>query len=636
MLKKNESISGFTWKSLFALTVAIFLFIPVNMYAYFITGTVFGSVTVFFLTILFSQLSRLFGKSLTLQETLILYYAAGWGGAAVPIYYAGIVYRTYFIKSPFGLSYGINGIPLAKWVPPWMAPTYNSPALLNRTLFQTEMIVPLLVWTIWSVLGLFTTISISLICENIFVERLKYPFPYAAIDSSLAIFLSERPPQIAKYFMTAFVIGIAFGLVAYLPQSFGFQLIPVPYLDFTWAVQEVLPGGVLGLYTVLSTYVTGMIVPFDVATYAFIASTVIWIFLNSLFVTTFTNVSPKWAAEYIKGMGLISVQNRSWLRVWLPFQVGFMLAAAAYLILFKSRKPLFAVFSELFRSIGKREERTSELPSLRFSFFLYIVSTLSSAFFFWWFVPEIPLWVPIFYSVALNLFLGILQTSTLGVTGQIANIPFAWYWVALVYQTSYQGYSGFNFLPHPYDSSGAGFSQQVTVAYHLNTKTSDLLKVWIIGALLALFSGLISLNFLWSIAPIPSSAYPFTIYNCLQTAYADALIVTRQLEFTFKTIVIPAVLVFLILITGEFISLRTKWAFSSLGIILGLFLDLPTAISIFVGSLLSKFLFSRIFKKELREIVGYLIAGELSGEGLIMMIGVGLSLLYKSSWLWPW
>jgi len=34
--------------------------------------------------------------------------------------------------------------------------------------------------------------------------------------------------------------------------------------------------------------------------------------------------------------------------------------------------------------------------------------------------------------------------------------------------------------------------------------------------------------------------------------------------------------------------------------------------------------------------MGYIIAGELSGEGLMLMFNVILALMYKSAWIWPW
>ncbi len=639
--EETELESGLTWRTFLAMIAAVFLFIPVNIYSYFITGQIWGAVSIFFITIIFSVLSKLAGKSLSRQEVLILYYAAAWGGSAMPIYY-NIIYRSYFVNSPFMESYSIGGKPMAQYIPSWLVPPPGSPAHDIRTLFQLPFLTPLLVWLAWSVIVLVLSLSLSLVAAYTYVERLNYPFPYALVDTSLATFMAERPRAYVKYFLTSFGIGIGFGAVAYLPLSVGGAIIPIPYYDLTYLFEEVLPGSLFGIVTILSSYFGGLIVPFNHAFYMFFTSIIIWVILNSLFVTTFPNLAPEWAEEYSKGMGLIAVQNRSYIRLWFAPQVGFMIAVAAFLILFKARKPIARAFKELFvpSSKGTSELVTMKgLPPMRTAILLWLGASSMSVVYFHIMVPDVNLLIPIAYVFVFGLFTSITLTAFQGETGYIPSGFPGWTWHTLVYLSPYEGYSGFIFQPALLDAYAPPyFSQQVRAASIIKVKPRDLLIVWIIGSLLAQLCGLISIDFFWRIAPIPSSAYPFTVYGALSTAYIDAMIVSRQLNVTPQTIGIPALILFVVLAVGDLISTKLGLFFSFVGVAMGLYLPPFSVLPLFVGSVVSKYVAPRLLggRENWGKIVGYIIAGELSGEGLMLMFNVILALMYKSAWIWPW
>jgi len=620
---------------------AIFLFIPVNIYSYFVTGQLWGTVAVVFITIIFSELTRLTRIGLSKQEVLTLYYAAAWGGYALPIYY-NIIFRSYFVNSPFVESYSIGGRPMAEYIPSWLVPPPGSPAHEIRTLFQLEFLTPLLVWLAWSIIVLVLSVSLSLVASYIYVEHLNYPFPAAMVDTSIATFLSDRPRGFIKYFITSFGIGVGFGAIAYLPYSVGAAFIPIPYYDMTFLLEEVLPGSLFGIMTILYTYFQGLIVPFYHAFYMLISSVFIWVVLNSLFVTTFPNLAPEWAKEYSKGMGLIAVLNRSSLRLWFAPQVGFMIAVSAFLILFKARKPIAAALREIFAisSRGASESRTmTGLPSMRTAILLWLGASCASVIYFRIMVPEVSLLIPLVYVFLFGIFMSISLTAFQGETGYTPSGFPGWTWHTLVYLSPYEGYSGFIFQPALIDGSAPPwFSQQVKAASIVGARPRDLLIVWIVGSILSQLCGLISLDFFWRIAPIPSSAYPFTVYGALSTAYTDAMIVSRQLNVSLQSIGIPALILFAILAVGDLLATKMGLFFSFIGVVMGLYLPPITVLTFFVGSVVSRYIAPKLFggREAWGKIVGYVVAGELSGEGLILMFNVILALLYRSSWMWPW
>ena len=641
MTEDSELKSGLTWRIYLALIAAIFLFIPVNIYSYFLTGVVQGTIAVFFVTIIFSELSRLSGRGLSRQELLVLYYAAGWGGLAMPIYY-NIIFRSYFVNSPFMKAYTIGGEPMERFIPPWLVPPPGSPAHELRTFFQPEFLTPLLVWATWSALVLILSVSLSLVSAYTYVERLDYPFPRTLVDTSMVNFLADRPRDYTKYFLLSFGIGLGFGAIAYLPYSVGGAIIPIPYYDLTFLLEEVLPGSLLGIVTILSNYFAALVVPFRHAFYMLVSTVFAWVILNSLFVTTFPNLAPEWAAEYSKGMGLIAVWYRSYLRLWFAPQIGFMIAASAFLVLFKARKPVARAFKEVFAlsSKGIRETRTMMgLPTMRTSILMWLGASCLSVTYFHILVPEVSLIIPIVYVFLFGLFMAISLTAFQGETGYVPTGMPGWTWHALVYLTPYKGYSGFIFQAALLDAQAPPlFSRQVKAASMIKVKPKDLLTVWIVGSLLAQLCGLISLDFFWRIAPIPSAAYPVTVYAALSTAYIDAMIVSRQLNVSLQTIGIPALILFAILAVGDLLYTKLGLFFSFIGVVMGLFLTPYEVVPIFVGSVISRYIAPRFFggREKWAKIIGYVIAGELSGEGLMLMFNVILALMTKSSWLWPW
>jgi len=629
--KASTLKTGFTWRVLLVLVGTILIFVPLNIYSSFLTGTVQGSVAVFFITLLVVELIKMSGLSLSKQETLFLYYAAGWGGASLPVFYV-LIYRSYFVHSPFAWAYEVNGKPLATLVPAWMAPPYNSPAYALRTVFQGAFLVPLLVYSISFTLSIIADVGISSFIAHILVEELNYPFPYAMIDTSMATFLAERELSTARYFIFSFMVGAIFGGLVYIPYIlFGSRLIPVPFADATTWIQEILPGAVLAIPTTLSAYVGGMIMPFKAAIWMLISSIIVWDILNSLFVTTFRNFAPDWAREYIKGMGLVAIQNRSYLRLWIGPQLGFSVAIVLYVI-FRIRKTLWSIFSAIF----SKKSSDSLLLSPKASLLLFVTASSLGIVFYHFLVPEIPIWLPIFSSFIFSPFLGMASAVSQGEIGfGIPSSPHLWKsFVFLSTPSNFTLYQGFAFDLPAGGGSAPGFSQQVKASLMTEAHPKDLFKIWLIGAFLSQMVGLLAVDFFWRVAPIPSSAYPTTVYGFLGSAFVDSMFTTRIVNISFNTVIYPMLILLLVLFVGNYVESKGLFI-SCIGIIFGLF-STPN-LGLFIGSLISAYLMPRFIGKETWDKVkGFVIAGEITGEGLAISIGIGLGILAKSAWIWPW
>jgi hypothetical protein len=593
-----------------------------------------ASVSIFFISLLFVEVARLFYMKFNKQEALILFYASWWGGMGLPVFFSQIVYRAYFINSPFAWSYKIDNSLIAKMIPQWLIPSYDSPALRVRTLFQPAYLIPLSLWSLVSALTLVIELSLAVITARIYVEEERLPFPFASVDVAMATFLSERPRGVLGSLFPSILMGVIWGIIAYVPYSIGTQIIPIPFYDLTWALENLLPGGVFAIPTTLSSYIIGFIVPLDASVYMTISSFFLWIVINSLFTTTYTEIFPEWSREYSKGMGLIAIQNRAQVRVWFAPQVGFSIAIALFLIL-KGKRAINLVIKGLIKM--RQSENILGLPSVRSMMLLFILSSLFSAFLVMYLVPELPLWLPLAYSFGISLFAALITTAVAGEIGLTLSLPGS-IWQTLVLLTPYQGYAGFVFSPAIAGGGPQLFCRQITAAISTGTKPSDLLKLWIMGSIFAMVVGLISTDIFWRMAPIPSSAYPMTVYSFLQSAYLESTIVTRQIKITVEHVLIPMVALFSILTIGDWLSRTFNLFFSSIGVATGLFSLPHGALATLIGSLLGKFLMPRLFKGKEKwdAIKSYVVLGEFLGEGMIVVLVMGIAMISKSSWLWPW
>jgi len=632
-----ELSSGFTWRVVFVIFLTAMVFIPVSTYASLVLGsTVIGGVASLFMTLLIFKLAQLFGQRLSPQETLLLYYGTGVGGAAFS-FMGLIIYRVYYIHSPFAWSATIDGTPIALLVPEWMAPRYGSPAYAVRSIFQLEYLPAITFYVVNSSLAFLADLALALLISQIYVQFEKLEFPFAKVDTALVSFISQRRTDVAKVFFIGFLIGAAYGAVAFLlPAAIGYYIIPFPFVDLTILVmQNILPGAVLGLPTTLSAYFGGFMVPFNAALYVFIVSFLLNA-MNSLFATTFTNVFPEWSREYFKGMGAIAITSRVTARVWFAPTVGFAIGSAIYL-LFKSRRSVIRLLRAMLKARGSY---ISGFPSIRTSFLLFLGAALTSVGIFHYLVPGVPLWVPLLSTTVLSLFVAVVCTASQGAVGYAPPGFPGWLWHTLVYLTPYRGYAGFTAPPLMsgiVGVSSANFSQQVKAALSIRLKPGDLIKLWIYTTVLSTILAPIWANYFWTIAPIPSSAYPATVYSMPSTASTDTILVARQLRASLPYILVPMLCSAGVLFLGELFT-KVGIAWSSYGFVLGLFYGFIPATAMFIGSLLGRTLMPRLVggKQHWDSIKQFIVAGEGLGEGFALVISVILGIMSKSAWLWPW
>lgn len=631
MSQKPRFKSGLTWRSVLAMLVAILIFIPVSCYLNLTVGAAGGVATAatFVIIIIFSEITRYFGKSLTKQELFIMFSVVSFVTAVIPPFY-WLIWRAWYARHPVFYQVFLLGKPITELIPYWFVPK-DFGVLESRTFFQIEWVLPLAINSAMVLLTFLQSISLALLFGYIFVEVEKLEFPMGHVQASLISTLSERKEQQMRVFVFAIGTGAILGALVYLPQVMGAPIIPLPWVDFTPWLQDIIPGAIIGLATDPSVYVTGMIIPLNVAICALISSFAVYIVMNNLFLTVFTGTFPKWATEFFSGMKIATLQYRSYLRIWLPIQFGFTVGMALFYIL--------VVRKEIARSLklllsAPKEKGPSEaiFPSLYIIVALFVASSVTSLILFLYLVPEYPIIVATVITLGYTFLAALITSRTLAI-GAVTPV-IAWPWRIVTASAGYQGFTAWDFTPAIGGYNSATIVQSIKVAYLTGTKPMDYIKLLSIGYVIALFLGLVFYDFFWRIAPIPSSVYPFTMLFWPQYMLEVLLFSTGQIEID-PRVVIGSILIAIIIVAAERGLGKFGIAFSAIGIMIGVFQIPPMAIAFFIGSVLSSKVMPRVWSAWKNQI--YIIMGGIvAGLSISIGIGVATSLLMKSPWIWPW
>ncbi len=619
---------GFTWRALLALLTAAVLFIPVTLYLNLLSGALSPAIAVTVIAILFAELTRFFGTPLTKQELFVIYSGVAVMSSTLPPYY-WLVYRTFYVTTPITQYFLIDGVPINQLVPTWLAPTIGSPVYELRTLLHPDWVSALVVAALSFSFIAMAEIGLAIMFTYIFVREEKLPYPLAHVEASLINVLIERRESQLSIYILGLVAGVFYAFMTYAGYLFGVPLLPLPWFDFVWLTEKYLPGALIGIATDPFTLGLGMVLPLKVAGATLAGSLIIWVIINTIFTTT-PDFFPLWYSEFYRGMTIGAIFQRTFQRIWISPQFGFIIGIALALIL--SYRKTFSRSLRLFASAILRPQE-SELP-LRFSLVLFLVASISSVILFAVLVPGFELWVAIATSLGLSFFIAMVAARSLGEVGYFPAIP--WPWQVIVYFTPYKGYSGWVYAPYINLGYTGYLSQLGKVSYLTNTRpTNYFLGVAIAFSLIGVV-GLLAMDFFWRLSSIPSNVYPYTMIYWPIFATNDSLFATRQISIVPEHIGIGA-LATLAIVALETFTRRLPFALPTFPVALGFFIIPPYTFTILIGSLIANLVISRSFGRERWAATkNFFIAGFFSGLGITVGISISFTLLAKASWIWPW
>ncbi len=636
MTPPSTFVDGFSWISLAGSAFVALLMVPGAMYMNLLAGSGIGPAAQWVTVILFIEIAKRAHKALGKAEIFVFFYIAG-GLLATP--FGGLIWNQFFVQSE-----AVNNLGYTDLIPSWVAP--HDPAVLrHRSFFMWEWMPVIGMIIFQNVIG---RLNNTILCYGLFrvasdIEQL--PFPMAPIGAQGVVALAEDADEATettsrwrwRTFSIGGALGMAFALIyialpavsqAFLNDSLA--VFPIPFVDWTTKTQTFLPAVATGLSFDLANVIVGMVVPFFAVVGAAVGMVMTFV-LNPILQHNGTLHS--WQA----GDDTIATSFKNNIDFYLSFGAGIAIGLALigfYAIWRSFRKA--QVKSASARDPQKDQDYYNErghIPAW-IVIAVYIVTTLIYIGVSGWLIK----WhtgvmvVLLFYGFLYTPLISYVTARLEGMVGQAVDIPY-------IREAGFilSGYRGLNiwFVPLPLGNYGLQ-----TVFYRqselVGSKFKSIWKADVITFPIVIVSSILFANLIWSLAPVPSAAYPFASKmwelqaknQCV--VYSSTMGEFSQFDEALKP---PLIAIGAVASVGVYSVLNYFGApiFLMYGVVQGLNQSLPhNIIPQIFGALLGRYYFQKRFGAKWFQIAPVLCAGYFCGAGLVSIFSVGLVFLSKA------
>ena len=625
---------GFDWKTVVGAIFIGFLMMPGSMYLQLVIGTGIGPAARWVTIILFAELAKRSYTELKQQEIFLLYYMAG---AALSTPFQGLLWSQYLVQSDAARMLGVT-----EFIPAWVAPSPGSDSLVERTFFHRDWMIPILLLVGTQIIQRIDQFGLGYALFRITSDVEKLPFPMAPVAALGTMALAESTEDKQKswkwrVFSIGGVIGLAFGAIyVLLPTLSGLilmepiRLIPIPWVELTGHTEEVLPAVATGIQLDLGLVFIGMVLPFW-AVIGGLVGILITVVANPILYKN--GILTRWHP----GMETVDTLFANNFDFYMSFSIGLGLAIA------------FVGIWHVARSFGKQDK--GERGSLRdlfqpppgrgdFNFWIsigiYVFSTISYILFCLWLVPNFPWIFFIGYGFIYTPIVSYITARMEGIAGQFVSLPLVRE-ISFIAGAKYFGYQGIEIwyapIPiHNYGEATVNFRQiELT-----GTSIRGIIKSEIVVFPIVMTASLLFSQFIWRLAPIPSSAYPFAQEIWHLQALNTLLMQSSTLEgnaafYQALNIAYVGAGVGLGVVTYAILTLFGLPIMLVYGMVRGLGQTLPHAIILEVaGALLGRYFFLKRYGAMWRQYAPVLLAGFSCGMGLTGMFAMGVTLILKS------
>jgi hypothetical protein len=625
---------GFDWKTVVGAIFIGFLMMPGSMYLQLVIGTGIGPAARWVTIILFAELAKRSYSELKQQEIFLLYYMAG---AALSTPFQGLLWNQYLVQSDAARMLGVT-----EFIPAWVAPAPESDSLVERTFFHRDWMIPILLLVGTQIIQRIDQFGLGYALFRITSDVEKLPFPMAPVAALGTMALAESTEEKQKswkwrVFSIGGVIGLLFGgIYVLLPTVSGLilmepiRLIPIPWVELTGHTEDILPAVATGIQLDLGLIFIGMVLPFW-AVIGGLVGIIITFVANPILYNN--GILNRWHP----GMGTVDTIFANNFDFYMSFSIGLGLSIA------------FIGIWHVARSFGKSE--SAKKGSLRdlfqpppgrgdFNFWIsigiYIFSTVSYVLLCVWLVPNFPWIFFIAYGFLYTPIVSYITARMEGIAGQFVSLPLVRE-ISFIAGAKYFGYQGIEIwyapIPiHNYGEATVNFRQiELT-----GTSIRGIIKSEIVVFPIVMTASLLFSQFIWRLAPIPSSAYPFAQEIWHLQALNTLLMQSSTLE---GSAAFYQALNFIYVIAGAGLGVIT-YAILTLfglpimlvyGMVRGLGQTLPHGhILEVLGALLGRFFFLKRYGAMWRQYAPVLLAGFSCGMGLTGMFAMGVTLILKS------
>ena len=607
---------------------------PGSMYLQLVIGTGIGPAARWVTIILFAELAKRSYSDLKQQEVFLLYYMAG---AALHTPFQGLLWSQYLVQSDAARMLG-----LTDFIPAWVAPALGSEALVERSLFHRDWLVPILLLIGTQIITRVDQFGLGYALYRITSDVEKLPFPMAPVAALGTMALAESTEERERgwkwrVFSIGSVIGLLFGTVyVLLPALSGLvliepiRLIPIPWVELTLHTEAWLPAVPTGIQLDLGLVFLGMVLPFW-AVMGGLAALLITIAANPLL--HHYGILSRWHP----GMRTIETVFANNFDFYLSFGIGLGLAIG-----------LIGIW-HVVRSFGRMEAETRGTLRDLFrpppgrgdinfwlSIGIYVASTCAYVLLCVWLVPSFPVTFFLVYGFVYTPLISYITARMEGIAGQFVSLPLVRE-ASFIAGAKYFGYHGIEIwyapIPiHNYGNATVGFREiELT-----GTSIRGIIKSEIVVFPIVMVASLLFSQFIWRLAPIPSSAYPFAQELWHLQALNSLLMQTSTLEgnsLFFQALnwlyvgagtAIGVVLYLVLTVFGLPVMLVY-------GLVRGLGHSTPHGLILEVaGAMLGRYFFLQRYGAMWRQYAPVLLAGFSCGMGLTGMFAMGITLILKS------
>jgi hypothetical protein len=603
------------------------------MYLQLVIGTGIGPAARWVTIILFAELAKRSYSELKQQEIFLLYYMAG---AALSTPFQGLLWNQYLVQSDAARMLGVT-----EFIPAWVAPSPESDSLVERTFFHRDWMIPILLLIGTQIIQRIDQFGLGYALFRITSDVEKLPFPMAPVAALGTMALAESTEDKKKswkwrVFSIGGVIGLAFGAIyVLLPTVSGLilmepiRLIPIPWVELTGHTEGVLPAVATGIQLDLGLVFIGMVLPFW-AVMGGLVGILITIIANPILYNN--GILTRWHP----GMETVDTMFANNFDFYMSFSIGLGLAIA------------FVGIWHVVRSFGKQEGNKGSLQDLfrpppgrgDFNFWIsigiYVFSTISYVLLCLWLVPNFPWPFFIAYGFIYTPIVSYITARMEGIAGQFVSLPLVRE-ISFIAGAKYFGYQGIEIwyapIPiHNYGEATVNFRQiELT-----GTSIRGIIKSEIVVFPIVMVASMLFSQFIWRLAPIPSSAYPFAQEIWHLQALNTLLMQSSTLE---GNAAFYQALNFVYVIAGMGLGVVTYTILTLFGLpimlvygmVRGLGQTLPHAMFLEVaGALLGRFFFLKRYGAMWRQYAPVLLAGFSCGMGLTGMFAMGVTLILKS------
>ncbi len=647
MLPPGTFEEGFRWSSLLGAIFIALLMVPGAMYMQLVAGMGVGPAAQWVTVILFIEVARRAHRNLARPELYILFYMASAVMAATP-YGQGLLWNQFFVQSQAAHAMGV-----AQRVPSWFAPT-DMKVLEHRSFFMWEWVPAIGLFVFGMVMSRINPLILGYGLFRVTSDIEKLPFPMAPIGAQGIMALAEQSQDERqanednwrwRVFSIGGMLGLVFGVLYIgLPIITGallktpVSLFPIPFSDWTKRTQDFLPAVATGMDWNLMNLIVGMVLPFFAMVGSFIAL-IMTIIANPILYKLDILTSWKHNDETVWTLFKNNID------FYFSFSIGIAIAIAlvGFWQVYRGIKKRRAAARELAEQGGlseggltdrQRRKIRGDIP-MPIVIATFVVTTLIyillSGYLIHW--HRGVMIVLVIFGFLYTPIISYVSTRMEGMAGQVVDIPMVR--EAAFILSGYTGGVAIWFLPIPL-ANYSWMAVQYRVSELTGTKFFSIWKAELVLLPVVLIASLFFSNFIWSLAEIPSSRYPYAemmwelgaANSCL--IYSSTLGGFTEFERALKWPLIGIGAGFGVVLFAV-MSLLNLPMMLIYGLIRGLNQTLPhVAIPQFIGALLGRYYFERKLGLRWRQYVPVVAAGFACGMGLISVFVVGVVFLAKS------